>query len=122
MANQTSNPQLDAELFKVESIHHIHGQQCLCGFQSAVSRDRTKHLMEVTIAALNVKELQADAWDSGFVSGKSRAMRHMSDEPSLPLSEPNPYRRDVVEDDQLRRIPTYPDCATCDGGGCGDCA
>lgn len=25
------------------------------------------------------------------------------------------------EQDQLRRIPTYPNCATCDGGGCGDC-
>ncbi|UVK58458.1 hypothetical protein SEA_GLOBIWARMING_66 [Arthrobacter phage GlobiWarming] len=24
--------------------------------------------------------------------------------------------------DPLRRIPTYPNCATCDGGGCGDCA
>lgn len=23
--------------------------------------------------------------------------------------------------DQLRVHPTYPDCATCDGGGCGDC-
>ena len=50
--NQTSNPQLAAALHKVESIHHIHGQQCLCGFQSAVSRDRTKHLMEVTLDAV----------------------------------------------------------------------
>lgn len=42
----------DEALFKVESIHHIHGNQCLCGFSSFVSRDRTKHIMEVTIAAL----------------------------------------------------------------------
>lgn len=26
------------------------------------------------------------------------------------------------EQDHLRRTPTYPTCATCDGGGCGDCA
>ncbi|MBT2587907.1 hypothetical protein [Arthrobacter sp. ISL-95] len=43
--------QLDAALFTVESIHHIHGQQCLCGFASSVSRDRTKHIMGVTLAA-----------------------------------------------------------------------
>lgn len=44
-------PRLEAELIKVESIHHIHGQECLCGFKSAVSRDRTKHIMEVTLDA-----------------------------------------------------------------------
>jgi hypothetical protein len=32
-----------------------------------------------------------DAWERGFASGKSRAMRHMSDEPHLPLTAPNPY-------------------------------
>ena len=41
----------EAALFKVESIHHIHGDQCLCGFKSSVSRDRTKHIMEVTLEA-----------------------------------------------------------------------
>jgi len=40
-----------SELFKVESTHHIHADQCLCGFKSYVSRDRTKHIMEVTLAA-----------------------------------------------------------------------
>jgi len=36
--------------------------------------------------------LQAEAaWGEGFATGKSRAMRHMSDEPSLPLTAPNPY-------------------------------
>ncbi|AYN57844.1 hypothetical protein HOU49_gp57 [Arthrobacter phage Eileen] len=72
------------------------------------------------IRAELLKELQAEAWDRGFASGKSRAMRHMSDEPNLPLTAPNPYRDE--EQDQLRRIPTYPNCATCEGGGCGDCA
>lgn len=28
----------------------------------------------------------------------------------------------MPEQDQLRRIPTYSTCATCDGGGCGDCS
>ena len=43
--------QHEAALFKVESIHHIHGDQCLCGFKSSRSRDRTKHIMDVTLAA-----------------------------------------------------------------------
>lgn len=38
-------------------------------------------------------EAIAQAWDEGFTSGKSRAMRHMSDEPNLPLTAPNPYRK-----------------------------
>jgi hypothetical protein len=35
--------------------------------------------------------LVAPVWDKGFASGKSRAMRHMSDEPDLPLAMSNPY-------------------------------
>ena len=41
----------EAALFKVESIHHIHADQCLCGFKSSRSRDRTKHIMDVTLDA-----------------------------------------------------------------------
>jgi hypothetical protein len=33
----------------------------------------------------------ADAWDRGYTSGHSNAMRRMSDEPDAPTS-PNPYR------------------------------
>lgn len=46
-----------------------------------------------------VREAQAAAWDEGLASGKSRAMRHMSDEPNLPLSAPNPYRAVTVRGD-----------------------
>jgi hypothetical protein len=42
---------IEAALFQIESVHHIHGDQCLCGFKSSVSRDRTKHIMEVTLEA-----------------------------------------------------------------------
>lgn len=40
-----------------------------------------------------IKELMAEAWEEGRRIGTSRAMRHMSDEPNLPLSAPtdNPY-------------------------------
>jgi hypothetical protein len=56
------DPGLEAALFNVESIHHIHGQECLCGFKSAISRDRTKHIMAITLEAAVPSE------DSGLLS------------------------------------------------------
>lgn len=44
----SSNP----ELFVVASTHHFHGDECLCGFKSARSRDRTEHIMLHTLAAV----------------------------------------------------------------------
>lgn len=40
-----------------------------------------------------VREHMAQAWDEGMRTGTSRAMRRMSDEPSLPLASAsdNPY-------------------------------
>lgn len=54
------------------------------------------------LAALNLirardAEVAAKAWGEGFATGQSRAMRHMSDEPLLPLSAPNPYEREAGE-------------------------
>ena len=40
-----------------------------------------------------IEEAKAEAWAQGFASGKSRAMRAMSDEPNLSLNVPNPYRK-----------------------------
>lgn len=35
----------------VAGIHQIHVDQCVCGFQSAVARDRTKHVADAAVAA-----------------------------------------------------------------------
>lgn len=43
--------------------------------------------------ASEVSNERAIGWDEGFATGKSRAMRHMSDEPGLSLDVPNPYRK-----------------------------
>lgn len=59
--------QAEAALFKVESVHHIHADQCLCGFKSYVSRDRTKHIMDATLEAATV-HLKAEAWDEAVAS------------------------------------------------------
>lgn len=37
-------PALEASLFEIEQVHHIHGHSCLCGFTSARSRSRTEHI------------------------------------------------------------------------------
>lgn len=44
-----------------------------------------EHLTPVVTAML------ADAWRQGHATGSSRAMRHMSDEPDLPLDGVNPW-------------------------------
>lgn len=43
-------------------------------------------------------EVKAEAWDEGWNSGTSRAMRRMSDEPTLPLKPTNPYRAAEIAD------------------------
>lgn len=40
-----------------------------------------------------VREALAQAWDQGKAAGFSRAMRYMSDEPSVDTNPPNPFRR-----------------------------
>jgi hypothetical protein len=43
------------------------------------------------------RDLLATGWDAGFATGKSRAMRMMSDEPTLSLNVENPYRKPVPD-------------------------
>lgn len=40
----TDEKLIEAEVFKIESTHHFHGETCLCGFSSARSRSRTEHI------------------------------------------------------------------------------
>ena len=42
--------------YDVESKHQIHETWCTCGFQSYVSRDRTKHIVTATLRSLGVEE------------------------------------------------------------------
>lgn len=50
----TDSPTKTAEQvkFEVDSIHHIHGSECLCGFKSGRSRSRTEHITEALLSAL----------------------------------------------------------------------
>jgi hypothetical protein len=58
---------LEWALFNVEAVHHIHADQCLCGFKSSVSRDRTKHIMDAAITAAK-PHLLAQGWDAAVSS------------------------------------------------------
>ena len=42
--------------YDVESKHHIHRTECLCGFKSAVARELTKHIVTETLISLGVEE------------------------------------------------------------------
>lgn len=54
--------------YKVESIHQIHVHDCLCGFSSAVSRDRTKHIVTATLNALDeaAESAEYDYYENGI--------------------------------------------------------
>ena len=40
-----------------------------------------------------LEQVKSEAWDEGYTSGRSNAMRRMSDEPKAPLTR-NPYRKE----------------------------
>jgi len=67
-------------------LSHEREETRLAHVDAVVNRDTVDRLER------ELDEAKANAWDEGFASGKSRAMRYMSDEPNLPLSAPNPYR------------------------------
>ena len=52
---------LQAALYRVDSVHHFHGDACLCGFTSARSRSRTEH---ITTAVAGLLLPPASAKDS----------------------------------------------------------
>lgn len=47
-------------LYTVEKRHHIHGDTCLCGFSSAVARERTAHIARTAFAELLGHDFVAD--------------------------------------------------------------
>lgn len=80
----TTSPALDPEVMKqavedVVTIHQVHGDQCVCGFSSPVSRDRTRHIahaltavLPAVIAAAEARG-RADGWKVGYVTGHRQA-------------------------------------------------
>lgn len=42
--------------YEVESRHHILGATCLCGFESYVKRDMTKHIVTETLIAAGLED------------------------------------------------------------------
>ncbi|SDT83692.1 hypothetical protein [Gordonia westfalica] len=39
-------------LYAVESVHHFHGTECLCGFNSHRARERTAHITRLALGEL----------------------------------------------------------------------
>ena len=89
-----------AEHWKVDDLHGFY--TCACGKTLGevgvtptldVDPRWRAHLADRLAAA--VREARAAAWDEGYTSGHSNAMRRMSDEPNAPTT-PNPYRADRI--------------------------
>lgn len=62
------------------------------GFHSPkdVVEGATNKQVDESVTQFTVRAIQHDAWEKGYASGFSNAMRRMSDEPDAPTS-PNPY-------------------------------
>lgn len=67
-----------------------------------LDKRRMRQIAEQIKVINRMKAKAAQCWQEGFNAGKSRAMRHMSDEPDLSLDVENPYADwlpgDVAED------------------------
>lgn len=42
--------------YEVESRHHVFGTVCLCGFETHVKRDMTRHIVTATLVAAGLEE------------------------------------------------------------------
>lgn len=77
MSNPFEQIMSNPELFKVASTHHFHGNECLCGFVSPVSRQRTEHIMTETIAAALPEVTSVDELDQLPVGTVVYAANHI---------------------------------------------
>lgn len=73
----------------------IWGIDCGCGW-SGPADDFDGHLADALLASGVLDAVRGEAWDEGYRSGLSNAMRRMSDEPDAPTT-PNPYRAALGE-------------------------
>lgn len=67
----TDEKLIEAEVFKIESTHHFHGETCLCGFSSARSRSRTEHITGLVRAVFEKAHVPTDVaeepeWEYGW--------------------------------------------------------
>ncbi|WP_309132656.1 hypothetical protein [Brevibacterium sp.] len=46
--------------YRVESMHQMHGTQCVCGFESLVSRYRTQHIVTETLIEAGLEKRATD--------------------------------------------------------------
>ncbi|SDT84462.1 hypothetical protein SAMN04488548_1098 [Gordonia westfalica] len=56
-------------LYAVESVHHFHGTECLCGFNSHRARERTAHITRLALGscwATTSSERRHSMSDIGF--------------------------------------------------------
>lgn len=49
---ESRGEKVDAAMYGAASRHHIRGESCTCGFQSARSRSRTEHIIDQALTAL----------------------------------------------------------------------
>jgi hypothetical protein len=87
--SDSSEPLSAERLAEIRDTHRPHRMCDDCTYRRPChARDLLAHMDHLTAER---DAAVADAWDRGYTSGHSNAMRRMSDEPDAPTS-PNPYR------------------------------
>ena len=113
---------LAAVRFQVASVHHFHGNDCLCGYSSARSRSRTEHILDAILASEPIAALIAEAEQRGrednadhglcYVSGSRALAELVASERASALREaaehPAPLVLDVPEYDYERPAKRTP--------------
>ena len=49
---ETRGEVVDVTVYQVAGVHHWHGDTCLCGVKSGTARQRTEHIIDMTLTAL----------------------------------------------------------------------
>ena len=77
---ETRGEKIDATVYPVASIHHFHGDTCLCGAKSGTARGRTEHIIDRTLAALAENDMLPDRADGEHAASDAalyEALRHL---------------------------------------------
>ena len=128
---------IEAEVFKIESTHHFHGDTCLCGFSSARSRSRTEHITGLIravfeeahtptgpafIAIMPPSPETSQRWYSMYcrVCGIEEMMAETADDPRL-IARRDGHNRTMhtpTDDEREAAFKAVANARECADGGC----
>jgi len=126
------NPDAPEHYREVVAVHEGHGEEAWCPTCEERWPCCNATVERVAAEALQATDEEVRAATNRVAAAIVEQMEPELDWDTMPSEDRRELYREVAraaiqalvsgpEQDQLRRLPRYPTCATCDGGGCGDC-